>query len=60
MSASGGGVLLSNAASDLIHRRTHCPETYVRRPWLMEFFKLGYLFHVHAWLPLCVVMNWPS
>ena len=34
----------------------HGPRTYVRRPWLMEFIKLGYSLIDHAWLLFCVAI----
>ena len=39
------------------HRRTHGPETYVRKPWLIVLVNLGYSFNVHASLPLCVAIS---
>ena len=41
----------------MYHRRSHSPETYVRKPWLIVMVKLGYSFNVHASLPLCVVIS---
>ena len=38
-------------------RRTHGPQTYVRRPWLVVLVNLGYSFYVNAWLLLCVALS---
>ena len=39
------------------HRRTHGPQTYIRRLWLIVLVNLYQSFNVRAWIPLCVAIT---